>query len=59
MKKQKIFAVLLLLIAAIVISILVATKDKPKEVYLDGVEQEDGTIRYEGDDGMYAIVGEW
>lgn len=38
MKKQRIFAILLLLITAIVISVIVAAKDKPKEVYLDGVK---------------------
>ena len=59
MKKRTIFIILFLLIALISLSAFAIAKSRPKEVFLDGVEQEDGTVLYESDDGMYAVVGDW
>lgn len=59
MKKRIILIVSILILVIAILSGIAAAKSKPREVYLHGVEQEDGTIVYEGEDGSQVILGTW
>lgn len=49
--------VLIAILVAIVIGAVMIYRDHPTEVYLQGVEQDDGTMRYEDDD--MTVIVDW
>lgn len=59
MKKQMLLLVIMLILITIATCVSATAKSRPKEVFLHGEVQADGSIRYETEDGMYVIASKW